>query len=65
MKRRELLKRLEQIAKDRGESFTLVEGGSHTKAFIGPQMIAVPRHREVSEPTAKTILKEALNGNDD
>lgn len=65
MKRRELLKRLQQIAKERGESFTLVEGGSHTKAFIGPQMIAVPRHREVSELTAKTILKEARNGNDD
>ena len=65
MRRRDLLKRLEQIAKERGENFTLVEGGSHTKAFIGPQMIAVPRHREVSESTAKTILKEARNGNDD
>nr|WP_282921446.1 hypothetical protein [Mobiluncus sp. Marseille-Q7826] len=42
MKRRELLNRLEQIAKERGESFTLVEGDNHTKAFIGPQMIAVP-----------------------
>ncbi len=62
MKRRDLEKRLKKIASRRGESLVIKEGGSHSKVFIGKQMITVPRHREISEMTARAIIKEAENG---
>jgi len=57
-----LEKQLKKIASERGESLVVKEGGSHSKVFIGEQMITVPRHREISEMTAKAIIKEAENG---
>lgn len=62
MKRRDLEKQLKKIASERGESLVVKEGGSHSKVFIGKQMITVPRHREISEVTATAIIKEAENG---
>lgn len=62
MKRRDLEKQLKKIASERGESLVVKEGGSHSKVFIGKQMITVPRHCEISEMTAKAIIKEAENG---
>lgn len=62
MKRRDLEKQLKKIASERGESLVVKEGGSHSKVFIGKQMITVLRHREISEMTAKAIIKEAENG---
>jgi mRNA interferase HicA len=58
MKRRELLKRLEAAAKDRGEVLEQTEGGSHTKVRIGDKTSVVPRHSEINEITAKAILKQ-------
>lgn len=55
MKRRDLIKRLEAAGyrKRRDE-------GDHTVyAKDGGRAIAVPRHREVNEITAKSILKTA------
>lgn len=55
MKRRDLIKRLEKAG------FRLVRDvGNHTvykKPGVRP--IEVPRHKEVNELTAKSILKEA------
>lgn len=51
------MKRLAEIAKDRGEELIVIEGGNHTKVRVGQKMTMIPRHREVSEGTARTILK--------
>ncbi|MBB6333657.1 hypothetical protein [Schaalia hyovaginalis] len=58
MKRVDLMKRLATIAKQRGEELIVVEGGSHTKVRIGQAITMVPRHREISEGTARGIIKK-------
>lgn len=52
------MKRLATIAKRRGEELIVVEGGSHTKVRIGQTVTMVPRHREISEGTARGIIKK-------
>lgn len=51
------MKRLAKIARERGEELIVTEGGNHTKVRVGQKMTMIPRHREVSEGTARTILK--------
>ncbi|RIJ76636.1 hypothetical protein D1871_11225 [Nakamurella silvestris] len=58
MKRKDLLKKISQIAKDQGLAMHLEEGGSHTKVTVGTKNTVVPRHNEVNEITAKAILKQ-------
>jgi mRNA interferase HicA len=60
MKRRDLLKKLSVIAKDRGHVMTTSEGGEHTRVlFSGIRVTVVPRHTEINEITAMRILKQA------
>ena len=59
MKRRDLLKQLQRIAKDQGVKLKIREGGSHTVVKIGDQSTTVPRHKEISDRLAKIILKQA------
>lgn len=55
MKRRDLIKELE----DGGFRF-LRDNGDHTVyAKPGHRRIEVPKHREINENTARTILKDA------
>lgn len=58
MKRRDLLRRLAQIAKAQGLEMRLTEGGSHTKVSIGDRTDVVPRHTEINEMTAKAIIRK-------
>ena len=58
MKRRDLLRRLAQIAKAQGLEMRLTEGGSHTKVTIGNRTDVVPRHAEINEMTAKAIIRK-------
>ena len=54
MKRKDLLKML------KAAGFQFEEGGEHTRVLKGNALITVvPRHTEVSENTAKKILKDA------
>ena len=54
MKRRELEQRLEQLG------WCLVRHGSrHDIWRRGERELALPRHREINEYTAKAILREA------
>jgi len=55
MKRRDLLKHLEQNG-----CFLLREGGEHSiwENPINKRRAAVPRHREIVEYTAKAICKQ-------
>ena len=58
MKRRDLMKTLRQHAKDLDVDMVETEGGSHTKVVIGDRRTVVPRHSEINEITAKSILKQ-------
>ena len=57
MKRRDLLKQLSQIAKSKGLELREEEGASHTKVYIGDKQSVVPRHGEINEMTARSIIK--------
>ncbi len=57
MKRGELIKRINKIAKANGETAIYTEGGRHTHVQIGERRSTIPRHSEVNELTARGILK--------
>jgi hypothetical protein len=57
VKRRDLLKALKALAKDKGGGYIETEGGSHTKVEFGGKQTTVPRRNEINEITAKAILK--------
>ncbi|MDR1189203.1 MAG: hypothetical protein LBK95_17430 [Bifidobacteriaceae bacterium] len=58
MKRRDLMRRINQIAKAQGQVPIWAEGASHTKLTIGSKSTVIPRHREIKEPLAKKILAD-------
>lgn len=59
MKRRDLIKQLAKGAKARQVSFVLVrEGANHTVYSFGGQNVIIPRHSEINERTALSILRE-------
>lgn len=63
MKRRDLIRQFEAIARERGASVTLVrEGGAHTVYLVGVVRIVVPRHREINELTARGIIDDVRRG---
>ena len=54
MKRRDLIRQLEQ------KGYKLVRNGSEHDIYAkGSSEIAVPRHKEINEITAKAILRKA------
>jgi mRNA interferase HicA len=58
MKRRDIVKRMRQIARDKGVTATTIEHGRHTKImFDGIRVTTIPRHNEINELTAKGIIK--------
>ncbi|MDZ4661085.1 MAG: type II toxin-antitoxin system HicA family toxin [Pseudomonadota bacterium] len=52
MKRRDLERKLKQLG------WWQITGSKHDKWTDGINAVAVPRHREINEYTAKGILKE-------
>jgi mRNA interferase HicA len=58
MKRTELLKKLAQI----GPLELVREGANHTLYRVNGHPVTVPRHREINELTAKSILRDAKGG---
>ena len=58
VKRRELLKEVKLYAKETGESWSVTEGGSHSKVTVGTRTTFVPRHTEIKESLAKIIRKQ-------
>lgn len=49
---------LERVAKDRGEEFTVKEGGNHTRVWVGKANTTIPRHNEIDDKLAKKIMKQ-------
>jgi len=58
MKRRELIRQINDIAQAQGIIPVWSEGGSHTKVAVGERLTVIPRHREIKEPLARRILKD-------
>jgi mRNA interferase HicA len=58
MERRDLMKRLAQIAMAQGLEMHVTEGGNHTKVVIGDRTDVVPRHSEINEMTARSIIRK-------
>jgi mRNA interferase HicA len=57
VKRVDLLKRAKRAAAKNGHTFTFVRpGGKHDIYVAGGQEVSVPRHREINELTAASIL---------
>lgn len=54
LKRKDMIRKLKKA----GWSFVR-EGGKHTVYGKGEQTVAVPRHNEINEITAKKILEKA------
>lgn len=57
MKRRDLMRKLRDIAKAAGAELETAEGAKHTQVRIGDRVSYVPRHSEVNELTARSILR--------
>lgn len=58
MKRRDLIKKITEASAQAGVAFGEVrEGGSHTVYRCGGENVIVPRHNEINEITAKSIMK--------
>jgi mRNA interferase HicA len=60
VKKRELVKRLREIAGSAGVMLLLVrQGGNHEIWSIGGELLVIPRHREINERTARSIIERA------
>ncbi|WEV71969.1 hypothetical protein [Bifidobacterium sp. ESL0790] len=57
MKRRKLERKLREIARAHHLDLTFREGGNHTIASIGNVRSSIPRHREINEITAASIIR--------
>lgn len=67
MKRRDLIKRITEAAKDVDTTFDLErEGANHSVYDCGGVRIPIPRHNEIGEMLAREIFKqcEATLGKD-
>jgi mRNA interferase HicA len=51
------MRTLGDIARERGVGIEITEGGSHTKVRIGNRQTVVPRHNEINEHTARSIIR--------
>jgi len=58
MKKRDLLNKITEIAKRNQVTLEFLGGTKHDKFRINGAMILVPRHSEVNEHVARTILKQ-------
>ena len=56
MKRWDLERRINRIAKAHRLEAVWSEGGNHTKVKVGKAETSVPRHREINELTANGII---------
>lgn len=62
MKYRLLKKRITDEAHARGLDVVWVEGANHTKVSVGGIQTTIPRHAEVNEITARSILRFLFGG---
>ena len=59
VKRADLIRKIDRAAANSGTRFDLVrQGGNHTIYRYGSQNVVIPRHKEINELTAKSILRD-------
>jgi mRNA interferase HicA len=59
VKRADLLRKISGAAAGKDVTFTLArEGGSHSVYRCGGQNVVIPRHREINEITARSIVRD-------
>ncbi|MEO3858484.1 hypothetical protein ABGB08_26520 [Acrocarpospora sp. B8E8] len=58
MKKRDLERQMRRLAKEYNVEVTVKQGGSHEKWFAGAEAMPIPRHAEIRENTAKSILRD-------
>lgn len=58
MKRKQVLKRLHQAAREAGLSFEIVELTNHTGVIVGGKRSTLARHSEVDEVTVQKFFKQ-------
>jgi len=60
VKYRELIRRIRQVANKGDSSLRFVrEGSNHELWEIDGERLVIPRHREINERTAKSIIRRA------
>lgn len=57
MKRRDLDRAIKALGKQQGITPVWEHGGNHDTLTFGKKQTSIPRHREINEITAKSILK--------
>lgn len=57
VKRRDLISKINSLARELGLQAEYTEGGQHTKVKLGDKQSVIPRHREINEITAQKILR--------
>jgi mRNA interferase HicA len=58
VKRADLINKIGKAAAEAGVTFERIrEGGSHTIYRYGSQNVVMPRHKEINELTARSILR--------
>ena len=62
MKYRLLKKLIVEHAREQGLDVEWLEGASHTKVRVGTLQTTIPRHSEVNEITAHSILRYLFGG---
>jgi mRNA interferase HicA len=62
VKRSALMRRLREHARGTGLELVVTEGARHTKGQLGDRRATVPRHKELNELTARTILRQLRAG---
>jgi hypothetical protein len=59
MKKRDLMLKLQEIAKANQLDFYEIDGTNHEKWILGGARFMIPRHKEIDEFTARGIIKNA------
>ncbi|WP_350258440.1 toxin HicA [Scrofimicrobium sp. R131] len=57
-KRKDLLSIIRKYAKEQGLELVVKEGGSHTWVWVGEKYATLPRHNEIPNRFAHTILRQ-------
>lgn len=57
-KRRDIVRAIRRHARKHDLEVRFVEGGNHTRIWVGDRYTTLPRHREIDDKVAKVIYKQ-------
>ena len=59
MRKRYLMKQLHRVAREKGVTLRCLRQGKHEVWLFGTERLVIPRHVEIDEHTAMSILRQA------